>query len=44
MTVFFLSRLDSVKQIPNKKRTETGTPIEHAQILYLCDFANLLYF
>lgn len=44
MTVFFLSRSDRVKQITNEKRTETGTPSEHAQSLYLCDFAKLLYF
>lgn len=44
MTVFFLSRSERMKQIANKKRTETGTPIEHTQSLYLCDFAKLLYF
>ena len=44
MTAFFLSRSDRMKQIANEKRTETGTPVEHAQSLYLCDFAKLLYF
>jgi hypothetical protein len=44
MTAFFLSRSDRMKQIANKKRTETGTPVEHVKSLYLCDFANLLYF
>jgi hypothetical protein len=44
MTVFFLPRSDRMKQIANKKRTETDTPVEHAQSLYLCDFAKLLYF
>lgn len=40
MAVFFLSRSDRMKQIANKKRTETGTPAEHAQSLYLCGFAE----
>lgn len=44
MAVFFLSRSDRVKQIANEKRTETGTPSEHVQSLYLCDFAKILYF
>lgn len=44
MTVFFLSRSDRMKQIANEKRTETGTPVEHAQSLYLCNFAKILYF
>ena len=44
MAAFFMSRSDSVKQNANKKRTQSGTPVEHVQSLYLCDFAKLLFF
>ena len=44
MAVFFLSRSDRMKQFANEKRTETGTPFEHVQNLYLFDFSKLLYF